>query len=157
MKRLLRDNRGQRYQMKVLQDSDDLYHLELRDLRGEYVGKAVMCRLGLPGAMELSEICIRDDNDPPKNFIESAMRNSARFKGVAKSYRRRGLGSALLKQVVEHAREKSLKRIYGAIIEEDIARTPDLLTRYERRGFRKCDRYPCSIRKAVAFLCMELS
>lgn len=51
MRRYVKDGYGQKYWIKVLEDSNDFFHVELGH-RGEYVGE-VKCALRLPETMEL--------------------------------------------------------------------------------------------------------
>lgn len=158
MKRFITDIYGQKYYIKVLENSADLFHVELRH-RGEYVGE-VKCILRPPDMMELSEIHIRDDSDsldPGASIIESIMKSQAKSKDEMRNYREKGLGTALLELVIDHAREKQLRHIYGTIVEKDIIRTPNLVEWYKKRGFKKGSPYPGCIEKAVAWIYLELN
>lgn len=155
MKTFVTDNHGRRYQIKILENSDHFFIVEVRH-QGEYVGIA-KCALSLPDTMELSDIKIRDDSDPPENIIDHMMKSIPSSKRDAKSYRHIGLGTALLKLVVDHAREKQVKRVFGSIVKKDIDRTPDLIAWYEKRGFRRCNPYPSCVAEAVAWICLDLS
>lgn len=50
-------------------------------------------------------------------------------------YRRRGLGTELLKLVIEIAREKNVACIQGIVTRQGIAENPKLLEWYEEHGF----------------------
>ena len=154
MKRFITDNYGQKYRVNVLENSNDLFHTELRQ-RTDYVGEA-KCMLR-QDTMELSDIRIRDDADPPESTIEYIVKSAAKSKTDTRSYRRRGLGTALLEFVVAYARKKQLKRICGSIVQKDIVRTPNLVGWYEKRGFKKGPPYPGCIREAVAWIHLELN
>ena len=95
MKGFITDAYGQRYQINVIENSDAVFCVELRHRR-EYVGKA-KCTLRPPDTMELSDIYIRDDSDPPENVIERIMKDSARPKELTISYRRRCIGTSIVK------------------------------------------------------------
>lgn len=51
------------------------------------------------------------------------------------NYRRRGLGSALLKSLIHHARSRSAQHLYGNVFEQDVQNNPKLLHWYEKHGF----------------------
>jgi GNAT superfamily N-acetyltransferase len=155
MRRYVKDSYGQKYQIRVLEDSNDFFHVELRQ-GGQYVGEA-KCLVRVPDTMELTDIRIRDDSDPPESTIERIMKIAAESKSNMKSYRRRGIGTALLQLVIDHVRERQLSRICGSIVEKDIERTPNLIEWYEKRGFKKGGPYPGCINKAVAWIQLELS
>lgn len=154
MKRFITDNYGQEYRVNVLEDSDDLFHVELRQRR-DYVGEA-KCILR-KDMMELSDMRIRDDTGPPESIIEHIMKNSVKSKVDTRSYRCRGLGTALLKFLIAYARKKQLKSIFGSIVQKDIVKTPNLVSWYEKRGFKKGSPYPGCIKGAVAWIHLELN
>jgi len=78
------------------------------------------------------------------------------------SYRGRGMGSALLRHIIDLAREHSLHRIYGVVVEHDYQAMPYLLDWYARHGFTVTsatneDRAQPHQGNAVALLDLELS
>jgi hypothetical protein len=50
-------------------------------------------------------------------------------------YRRRGLGTHLLKFAIKKARQRGIKRIYGFLTQEDINNNPNLVKWYKKHGF----------------------
>lgn len=154
MKQFVTDTRGQRYLLTVLDDSDDLFWVRL-SRKGDWVGEA-KCPMPLPNTMANGDIHIRDDSDPPRSYTENWLRGDWKSRKSMKCYRHIGLGTKLLKLVIQHARMKLVKYIYGSITQEDINRTPRLLQWYEKHGFKKCGSYPGCIKDAFAWICMEL-
>ena len=154
MKKFISDTYGQEYRIIVHENSDDFFDAELR-YEKEWVGK-VVCSFRLQDAMVVEDIKIRDDSDPPESGIELILRSTARPESNTRSYRRRGLGTALLKSVIDLAKKKRLKHIYGSIKQKDITITPDLVKYYEKRGFKKGSPYPNCIPNAVAYMYMDL-
>ncbi|MGJ3251949.1 MAG: GNAT family N-acetyltransferase [Elainellaceae cyanobacterium] len=51
------------------------------------------------------------------------------------SYRKQGLGSALLKAFVDHASHDGVRHIYGKVMKQDLENNPKLLQWYQRHGF----------------------
>lgn len=54
---------------------------------------------------------------------------------VLASFRRRGIGSRLLAEVINKAAELEMEQVWGSITADDIATTPYLLAWYKRSGF----------------------
>ena len=54
--------------------------------------------------------------------------------------RNKGLGSTLIKLLVEEARRRGCKRITGRVGDNDLQSTPRLLDWYEQRGFQMIQR-----------------
>lgn len=155
MKESINDRYGQKYQILVRENSDNSFIVELRH-KGEWVGM-VKCMFYLPDTMVLEDIEIRDDSEPPQNIVERILQGTARPKGDTKSYRRGGLGTALLELAIDVAKKKRLKCIYGSVAQKDIGRTPNLVEWYEKRGFKKSNPYYNCIPNAAAYICMELN
>ncbi|NEP42518.1 MAG: GNAT family N-acetyltransferase, partial [Okeania sp. SIO2H7] len=57
--------------------------------------------------------------------------------GEPKNYRGKGLGSYLLRKMIEVARNQGIKKIYGDIEAEDLKATPYLIDWYKSFGFKK--------------------
>ncbi len=51
------------------------------------------------------------------------------------NYRRRGLGSALLKSLIHHALTRNAQQLYGNVFEQDVQNNPKLLHWYQKHGF----------------------
>lgn len=51
------------------------------------------------------------------------------------SYRKQGLGSALLKAFVDYASQNGIRHIYGKVMKQDLENNPKLLEWYQRYGF----------------------
>jgi len=52
------------------------------------------------------------------------------------NYRKRGLGSFLLKFLIHSARSKGVKQIFGWVVERDLAHQTHLLRWYRKYGFQ---------------------
>lgn len=89
--------------------------------RGAYVGYANLIRDG--SIATLADICIYDHLRPVFNFLPV-------FK-IRKNYRGKGIGSALLKAVVEFCKKHNVSEIHG----EAKGDLPLLIPWYKRHGF----------------------
>jgi GNAT superfamily N-acetyltransferase len=158
MKRFIRDRDGEKYSLKAVKHPDGTIHLELT-YRGDWVG-LVKWTLHPPDIMVVEDICIRDDSEPhiPGESIVEHSIKQARLKGEIKNYRRRGLGTELLKLLLDLARENKVKQVRGSIIKLDAIKTPNLIEWYEKRGFRRGPSYPGCIGKdkAIAWIYLDL-
>jgi GNAT superfamily N-acetyltransferase len=156
MKRFIKDRDGEKYPLKAVKHPDGTIHLELT-YRGDYVG-LVKWTLHPSDIMEVNDLHIRDDSEPPipgESVMERLIKQ-ARLEGEIKNYRRKGLGTELLKSLLVIARENQVKQVRGSIIKLDIIRTPNLIEWYEKRGFRKGPSYPGCSKNAIAWIYLDL-
>jgi hypothetical protein len=73
------------------------------------------------------------------------------------NYRGRGLGTVLLKCLVEHARSQGAQELWGEVFQQDIENDPKLLNWYQTFGF---ERHPPSgdvAEDVVALICLTLN
>jgi len=156
MKRFLTDSFGHRYKIEVVKNPDDTIHWEVR-YKSDYVGLAKWTMLQTD-VMELNDILIRDDSDTVDlSIIERIMNERGKRKGTTKNYRRKGLGTELLKSLVKFARENNVKQICGSIVRTDIIRTPNLIEWYKERGFREGPPYRGCIKEAITWIYLDLN
>lgn len=167
MRKFLIDNTGLRYYREVIEDSDDLFHIEIRR-KGDWVGCAKYQRYPFNIQIVEINIYIRDDSDPPRrspvlldytNLPPWIKKNITvtELKKNSRNYRHRGVGTKLLNLLIEHAKEKNMQRIYGSVMKHDIAKTPGLAEWYERHGFQRCDPYQGCIANAAVWIFMDLT
>ena len=156
MKRSIKDRYGETYPLRAVRHPDDTIHLELT-YREDYVG-LVKWTLHPSDIMEVHDLHIRDDSEPtvPGDSIMERLMKQASSRREIKNYRHRGLGTVLLKLLLVMARENQVKQVRGSIIEKDTMRTPNLIEWYEKRGFRKGPPYPGCVRKAIAWIYLNL-
>ena len=168
MQKFVTDNSGLRYHLQVIEDADDLFWIELWR-KGEWVGGAKY-QIDPSNIIIASDIYIRDDSDPRGNrpvirdysnlspkFRKSIIVTTPRSKKDIKNYRHRELGTRLLNLLIEHAKYRNVRRIYGSIMKDDIAGTPGLIEWYERHGFQRCGPYSGCIGNAAAWIFMDLT
>ena len=164
MRKFLTDNSGLRYYLEVVEDSDDSFYIELRR-KGDWVGYANYQRYPMNTETTEVNIYIRDDSDPPRRNLDYSNLTAWLKKSVTtkepkkdnKNYRHQGLGTKLLSLLIEHAQEKKVQRIYGSVMQDDIAKTPGLVEWYERHGFQGCDPYQGCIANAAVWIFMDLA
>lgn len=128
------DNEGYQYMCVIL--NDELGFYVILNHQNQEVGRA-NCMLLSPEEMSLEDIIM--DNEVvhmPKNLWIAILRKLFNFKIKPINYRRRGLGSELLKLVITHARQKGIKHIHGRVVKKDIANNSNLLQWYKKYGFK---------------------
>ena len=81
--------------------------------------------------MTLADIQLREDILRPRAFWARLLRRPP----VRINYRGRGLGSALLAMVIDHARKSECRTITGIVAARDLATNPRLVEWYRRHGF----------------------
>ena len=74
-----------------------------------------------------------------------------------KTYRGRGLGSALLKHVIEVAKDLDVHVIHGSVTKVDMASTPYLLDWYKNQGFQIEKPTQNEVKGAVARISLGLN
>jgi GNAT superfamily N-acetyltransferase len=74
-----------------------------------------------------------------------------------KNYRHQGLGTKLLQLLIEHAKERKVKRLYGSVMKDDIAKILGLVGWYEWLGFQKRGPYQGCIANAEVWIFVDLT
>lgn len=127
------DSFGCQYQICVIVDDDNFFFIKLKHY-DEIVGEA-KCTLNLH-EMVLEDIIIYDEVvRTPQNFLDIFLK-VAFNRNKPTNYRQRGLGTSLLKFVINHACYKGIKRISGRLVERDLASNPNLFKWYQKHGFQ---------------------
>ena len=73
------------------------------------------------------------------------------------NYRRRGLGTLLLKHVIAYAKQKGVRRITGSIVPDDVNTTPYLMGWYQKQGFQITKPTVDELEEALARIVMGLT
>jgi NAD(P)H-flavin reductase len=81
--------------------------------------------------MLLADLVICDGSD--LSFGQRLMR---RLNGEPVTYQGLGLGTAVLKAIIQIARDKKIRTIHGSVTQQDLDKTPHLLTWYQQHGFQ---------------------
>jgi len=131
---IITDKEGREYLLEVVDDDKDRFEVHL--FHGDiWIGKAV-CLLNLPDEMEWADIVIWDHVVPRRRGLCRLIPYGMWSKLKATSYRKRGLGTKLLKIVVEKARKENVGRIRGFVTNQGVADNINLLNWYQKHGFR---------------------
>lgn len=85
--------------------------------------------------MKLADIVIWEKPTFPQSGLWQIFPYSLYSWLRGKYYRRRGLGTELLRLVIEKAREEEVARIQGFVTNQGLAENPKLLEWYRRYGF----------------------
>ena len=72
----------------------------------------------------------------PQNAFNSWLRNLFRMNPRAANYQRRGLGTRLLRFLIEKAQHAGMTRITGSLFTRDLAAFPNLPNWCRKRGFQ---------------------
>ncbi len=124
LERVVKDKQGRQYQLRVT--GDDRFFVAKLLHRGDVVGEA-KCVFHPPGEMLIGDLIIEDNvMHMSQNLWCRAWQKV--FKPNPKNYRQRGLGTHLLEFVIQSARARKVRRIYGSLTLENVANTPNLAT-----------------------------
>lgn len=128
---VVRDREGREYPLRVDGDSG-LFIVKVLQ-QGSEIGR-IQWVFHPPGQMCLGDLIINDAVvHTPQNQAIALLQLA--FKPKPVDYRRRGLGTQLLRFAIDQARRRGARRIYGSLMQEDIARNPNLVDWYKKHGF----------------------
>jgi ribosomal protein S18 acetylase RimI-like enzyme len=164
MRKYITDDSGLRYYLKVIEDSDDSFYVDLLR-KGDWAGYAEYQRYPLNKEIVEANIYIRDDADPSVRSPDYPNLSIWLKKNITvteisrdnKTYRHQGLGTKLLNLLIEHTIERKVQRLYGSVVKADIDKTPRLIQWYEKHGFQRCISYPGCIADAAAYIFIDLT
>ncbi|TVQ18893.1 MAG: hypothetical protein EA367_13365 [Leptolyngbya sp. DLM2.Bin15] len=138
---LVSDKAGRQYELTCSEmDSLLIVHLHRS---GEEVGTA-RCIIDAD-AILLCDLEICDGRD--LNWVQRLMRQ---LSGKPVTYQCLGLGTAILRTVIQNARDKELRAIYGSVTQTDLDNNPHLLTWYQQHGFQIEEPTEQEIESAIA-------
>lgn len=132
--RTVSDRFGNLYRLHLRRDS----HLWTFSISaGELpVGYAYCWLRGKSEGIRINDICIRDDipvrRSPLLTFIRSLFRLPVQYH----DFRRRGIGTALLRAIVAAAKVNGYQRVFGELKSHDRQRFVGLTDWYSRNGFQ---------------------
>lgn len=132
-KQFIFDSFGSQYHLCMIVDNDNFFFVKLKHC-DEIVGEA-KCTMHLH-EMVLEDILIYDEVvRTPQNFLDIFLK-IAFNRNKTTNYRQRGLGTSLLKFLINYACYKGVKRISGRVVERDVANNPNLFQWYRKHGFQ---------------------
>lgn len=136
-KRIL-DHQGLSYTLKILNSYDQEYNqysvmMNLRrDKRNCQVGQT-NCIINLSGDALLGDIQIFDDVP----FLSLQDKIYRLFHGnEPTNYQKRGLGTILLKEIINFAKSRKTKKLHGSLTEKDLSKNPNLIEWFKQHGFK---------------------
>ncbi|MEW6498837.1 MAG: GNAT family N-acetyltransferase [Cyanobacteriota bacterium] len=152
--KVIADKKGRKYLAKIIDSSEEtssksyifVVHLIHRNTQ---VG-ITKCFVDL----EEKSICLADIticNEVERNLED---RIKAFFLNDPKTYRRLGLGSELLKIVIEKAQKSGVQCLYGRVTQQDFKDNPNLLNWYKKFGFCVEPPLPKDASKDIARICL---
>ena len=80
----------------------------------------------------LEEVCVNDEYPRPRSLLDRVL-----CRPKTRSFRRMGVGSALITEFLSLCRSAGVAQIVGSVVEKDLEETPELLDWYEHRGFER--------------------
>jgi GNAT superfamily N-acetyltransferase len=137
-KQIIIDNIGRQYEITITDQEDGGFDLDLVRHFWScilHIGYA-QCPLDSQGQLTLADIRIYDS---PLLYRRLLVKCVPRFfwrKRVTEDYRRRGLGSAMLRVVINQATARGFKSIDGSVTVGDLIASPYLLGWYRKHGFK---------------------
>lgn len=132
------DNQGRKYYLETNYISEHEYKSQavfiflVRNEREKRVGKAY-CILKESKSLLLADLIISADAYF-ENLQDKFFKLTHWFEPT--DYRRKGLGSYLLKFIINLAKNQGIKKIYGSLTEQDIEANPNLINWYQKYGFK---------------------
>lgn len=144
---LVLDKAGRQY--KVTYSGEDLLIVRLYR-SGVEVGTA-KCIID-SSDMLLADLVICDGSD--LSFGERLMR---RLNGEPVTYQGIGLGTALLKAIIQFARDSKIRTIHGSVTPSDLNQTPYLLAWYQQHGFKVEKPTEQEVKSAAARIFLSLT
>lgn len=150
---IVRDRQGREYRLQVDPDEDQYFTAKLL-YRNSAIGM-LQCVLYPPDKLEIGDILIRDDViHAPEHLGAALLRWLVEPKPI--DYRRRGLGTHLLKFAIKKARQRGIKRICGSLTQKDINNNPNLVKWYKKYGFEILPPSQENIENAVLGISLDL-
>jgi hypothetical protein len=166
------DRYRQRYILEVQENSEQSYYIKIKD-GDEYVGQ-LLCSFHPGAVMILEDLFIRNDTETPDTWgrdrklrpVSSELQDDLLPGNVLKArwhsdntemnYRNRGLGSALLKLMIDLAKDKKVNTVLGSIVKKDMLTNPRLIRWYINRGFNITNQFTGCISGAETYIRFEL-
>ena len=125
------DKAGQRYRLEFLEEGS-LWVFKVFD--GPLLAATSHCLIW-PQDLLLQDLLVLDDKPFLPLQPTGLTRVFTRWRKKRPSYRRRGLGSALLKHIIQRATEKGIQRITGHLLPHDLLSNPTIGKWFQRFGF----------------------
>lgn len=96
----------------------------------------VKCVREAQATLMLKDIAIANEASPkPMNIWIKILHKIPGYQPKLINYRHQGLGSALIKCLIQYARDNGVLFLYGEVFRPDLENNPNLLQWYQKRGF----------------------
>jgi hypothetical protein len=132
------DNQGLSYTLDILNTYDQEYspysliiHL-IRDNRDCRVGRA-NCIINSPEDALLGDIQIFDE--VPFLSPQDKLYHLSHWNEPT-NYQQRGLGTILLKEIINFVKLRQIKKLHGSLTQQDLSKNPKLIQWYQKHGFQ---------------------
>lgn len=102
--------------------------------------------------MLLGDLLIYDGSN-----LSLGQRLMRRFNGEPVTYQGVGLGTALLKAILQYARDNKIRTIHGAVTQSDLDKNPYLLTWYQQYGFQIEEPTEQEVKSAIARIVLTMA
>src|SRR4028118_885751 len=147
------DHQEREYRLQVNGEEDSYFIAKLL-YRNSEVGR-IQCVLYPPDKWMIGDIIIHSDViHAPPHLGAALLRLLVKPKPM--DYRRRGLGTHLLKFAIKKARQRGIKRICGSLTQKDINNNPNLVKWYKKHGFEILPPSQENIENAVFGISLDL-
>jgi hypothetical protein len=128
-------------------------------------GSLLLVRLHRSGAEVGTAKCVIDANDMlladlvicDGSDLSFGQRLMRRLNGEPVTYQGLGLGTAVLKAIIQIARDKKIRTIHGSVTQQDLDKTPHLLTWYQQHGFQVEEPTEQEVGSAISRICCYLT
>lgn len=132
--RTITDQENRKYEVIAYEFGDpDCYNFGIKFYHDNVLIGESKCFVEVgKGYMLLGDLIIYEGYQINKNIV---YRIKSFFFNYPKSYRRLGLGTKLLKMVIDKAKESGVKFLHGRITQEDFNDNPNLLNWYKKHRF----------------------
>lgn len=127
----IEDATGCRYRVLIDEESSFWY---LKAIDGEAGVAYANCQI-IDTVMTLHDLRVLDQARPPEKGLVGWLRRMLNWHKKPVNYRKRGLGSALLKFIIATASQRGLLEINGSLSQHDLMQNPNLANWYRRHGF----------------------
>jgi hypothetical protein len=131
MQQQICDKQGRSYTLAVLADEGQIL-FQLRD-RTLLIGEA-RCVKETDHRLLLGDIAIAN-KAMLTPYHQTSFKRLVRYRPQAISYRRKGLGSALLSFIIDYVRAEGGQYLYGKVMRQDVENNPKLIQWYQSHGF----------------------
>ena len=127
----LQDNSGKSYVLDFYENESTWI---VKTFDGHVLVAQVNCLIR-QDALFIGDLHIFDNVPVRESLLGGLFRSALCLKSRTRNYQGMGLGTRLLRMVVEKAKEQKLSRVFGNLFPKDLTANPRLPNWYEAQGF----------------------